>query len=183
MVERKTVKELLAESIKELMNEKTLQKITVQMIVNNCNLTRQTFYYHFKDKFDLVNWIFMTTIDHISESSSPYHPWNEVLGEMLNVMKKDKKFYVNAMNCEGQNSFYQYITEYTHITYVKELTKRLDSNNLSEEMLFSIEFNSYGAVGMIYNWIKNNMSIEPYKLGDNIVNNMPQCMKIHFLDK
>jgi len=55
MIGRKTIKELLAESITELMNEKTLHKITVQMIVENCNLTRQTFYYHFKDKFDLVN--------------------------------------------------------------------------------------------------------------------------------
>lgn len=181
MIERKTVKELLAESIKELMNEKTLQKITVQMIVDNCNLTRQTFYYHFKDKFDLVNWIFRTTIDHISESSSPNLPWSNVLGEMLVVMKNDKRFYVNAMNCEGQNSFHQYITEYTRIAYVRELTKRLDSNHLSEEMLFSIEFNSYGAVGMIYNWIKNNMSIEPCKLADSIANNMPQCMKVHFV--
>jgi len=180
MIERKTIKELLAESIKELMNEITLQKITVQMIVENCNLTRQTFYYHFKDKFDLVNWIFRTSIDCITESSSPNLPWSSVLGDMLFVMKKDQKFYVNAMNCEGQNSFHQYITEYTRIAYARELTKRLDSHRLSEEIVFSIEFNSYGAVGMIYTWIKSNMSIDPYNLAECIANNMPQCIKIYF---
>lgn len=180
MIERKNIKQLLAESIKELMNGKSLHKITVQMITDNCDLTRQTFYYHFEDKFDLVNWIFRTNIDNISATSSPNIPWVGVLSEMLVSMKKDQKFYVNAMNCEGQNSFHQFITEYTRIAYVKELTKRLDSNSLSEEMLFSIEFNSFGAVGMIYNWIKNNMSIPPYEVAVNIADNMPQRMKQYF---
>ena len=59
---------------------------------------------------------------------------------MLFVMKKDQKFYVNAMKCDGQNSFHQYITEYTRIAYVRELTKRLDSNSFSEEMFFYQKF-------------------------------------------
>lgn len=180
MIERKTVKQILSESLIDLMNKKSLNKITVQMIVDNCNMTRQTFYYHFKDKYDLANWIFGTNIDNITESSSPTLPWSIVLGEMLVVMKKDKNFYVNAMNCEGQNSFNHYINEYTRIAYIKELTKRLNNKTLNNDLLFSIEFNSYGAAGMICDWIKNNMASDPFELAKNIANNMPQCMKIYF---
>ena len=43
--------------MKELMKRKSLEKITVSDIVQNCGLNRQTFYYHFQDKYDLVNWI------------------------------------------------------------------------------------------------------------------------------
>ncbi|MHC1719548.1 MAG: TetR/AcrR family transcriptional regulator C-terminal domain-containing protein [Clostridiaceae bacterium] len=180
MIERQNIKQILAKSIIELMNEKKLQKITVQMITDNCNLTRQTFYYHFQDKFDLVNWIFRTLIDDICTNSSPSLPWSRVLGDMLAGMKKHQKFYVNAMNCEGQNSFHQFITEYTRIAYAKELTKRLDSSDLSDEILFSIEFNSYGAAGMIYSWIKNNMTTDPYELAVRIADNMPKPMMEYF---
>jgi probable dihydroxyacetone kinase regulator len=180
MIERKSIKHLLADSIKELMNEKPLQKITVQMIADNCHVTRQTFYHHFLDKFDLVNWIFCTNIDSIVSGSPRELPWRMVLAEMLLCMKREQKFYVNAMSCEGQNSFHQFMTEYTRVAYVKELTRRLSSESLSDDMYFSIEFNSYGAVGVIYKWIRNNMSEDPHKLAKSIADNMPQLMKEYF---
>lgn len=180
MIEKKSIKQILADSIKELMNEKPLKKITVQMIADNCQLTRQTFYHHFLDKFDLVNWIFCTSIDSIVSCSSHELPWRTVLAEMLMSMKQDQKFYVNAMSCEGQNSFHQFMTEYTRVAYAKELTRRLSSEDLSEDMLFSVEFNSYGAVGTIYKWIRGNMSEDPYKLAKSIADNMPQLMKEYF---
>ncbi len=74
------IKQILSESLIDLVNKKSLNKITVQMIVDNCNMTRQTFYYHFKDKYDLANWIFRTNVDNITESSSPTLPWSIVLG-------------------------------------------------------------------------------------------------------
>jgi len=180
MIERQNIKQILAKSIIELMDEKKLQKITVQMITDNCDLTRQTFYYHFKDKFDLVNWIFRTLIDDICINSSPSLQWSMVLGKMLEDMKKHQKFYVNAMNCEGQNCFNQFITEYTRTAYAKELTKRLDSKDLSPDMMFSIEFNSYGAAGVIISWMKDNMATDPYELAVKIADNMPGRMKEYF---
>ena len=50
----------LSESVKELMKSIPLDKITVTQIVNNCGTTRQTFYRNFKDKYDLVNWHFLS---------------------------------------------------------------------------------------------------------------------------
>ncbi len=50
-------KKAIAVSLKDLMKKKSLAKITVSDIVKNCNLNRQTFYYHFKDKYDLLHWI------------------------------------------------------------------------------------------------------------------------------
>ena len=180
MVNRKSIEELLADSIKELMNKKPLQKITVRMIAENCQVTRQTFYRYFPDKYALVNWIFRTNIDNIVRNSSRELPWSHVLAQMLISMKEDQKFYVNAMNYEGQNSFHQFITEYTRVAYEKELCNRLDPSLIDDKVRFSLQFNSYGAVGSIYNWIKGNMAEDPYLLAKNIAENMPQNMKIHF---
>ena len=52
---RKT-KERLAASLKKLIKEKPLSKITVQNIADDCNINRKTFYYHFEDIYDLLKW-------------------------------------------------------------------------------------------------------------------------------
>ena len=53
-------KKALADALKQLMAEKPLQKISVGDICERCNMNRRSFYYHFRDKYDLVNWVFYT---------------------------------------------------------------------------------------------------------------------------
>ena len=49
-------KQALANSLKSLLQKKTLNKITIKDIVDDCGVNRQTFYYHFQDVYDLVDW-------------------------------------------------------------------------------------------------------------------------------
>ena len=51
-------KNAIAQGFKELMEKKAFAKITVSDITSKCGLNRQTFYYHFQDKYELLNWIF-----------------------------------------------------------------------------------------------------------------------------
>ena len=56
--ESNITKKVLAKALKNCMQTKSFAKITVMDICEECGMNRKTFYYHFKDKFDLVNWIF-----------------------------------------------------------------------------------------------------------------------------
>ena len=58
MADSVITKKAIAESLKKLMKEKPFEKISVAEICEECGLTRKSFYYHFKDKYDLVSWIF-----------------------------------------------------------------------------------------------------------------------------
>ena len=58
MADSNITKRTLASALKELMESTPFTKITVSDICAKCNMNRKSFYYHFKDKFDLVNWIF-----------------------------------------------------------------------------------------------------------------------------
>ena len=60
MADSNITKRALAASLKELMAEQPFDKINVAQICQRCNMSRKSFYYHFKDKYDLVNWIFDT---------------------------------------------------------------------------------------------------------------------------
>ena len=55
-MKRKTTKEILAESFRELAENRPVDKITIQEIVDNCDYSPATFYRHFKDKYDMIAW-------------------------------------------------------------------------------------------------------------------------------
>ena len=68
MADSNITKRALATSLKELMLEQPFDKINVAQICARCNMNRKSFYYHFKDKYDLVNWIFDTCLLYTSPS-------------------------------------------------------------------------------------------------------------------
>lgn len=49
-------KRALEASLKNLLLKKPLSKITINDITEDCGINRMTFYYHFKDIYDLVEW-------------------------------------------------------------------------------------------------------------------------------
>ena len=57
-MKRKTAKEILSDSFRELAETKSVDKITVRDITENCGYSPATFYRQFKDKYDLVEWIY-----------------------------------------------------------------------------------------------------------------------------
>lgn len=114
-------KRVLADAIKELMVEIPMEKIKIGDIVNHCNMNRQSFYYHFKDKYDLVNWIFYTEFVTDLQSSIDKQGW-ERLEYMCQFFYHDQVFYSNALRVKGQNSLAEYLNKviYTIVYYDME---------------------------------------------------------------
>ena len=75
-------KQLLAQSLQELMATTPLEKISVNDIVDHANVGRNTFYYHFEDKYDLVNWYFQSGITRFLVELSAYSNWNALLAAL-----------------------------------------------------------------------------------------------------
>lgn len=123
MSDSQITKRALAEAMKELMQQKPMKKISIGDIVKQCNLNRQSFYYHFKDKYDLVNWIYNTEFivkvkDNLSMSS-----W-DFLQSLCEFFYENKTFYTNAFKVSGQNSFSEYFIEVMHpmlVVYLKDV--------------------------------------------------------------
>ena len=65
MADSNSTKSALADAMKKLMVRKSFAKISISDLCEECGLNRKSFYYHFKDKYDLVNWIFDTEITKI----------------------------------------------------------------------------------------------------------------------
>ena len=72
-------KRLLAQSLMDLMTTTPLEKISVNDIVDHAGVGRNTFYYHFEDKYDLVNWYFQSGVTQFLVERSAYASWNALL--------------------------------------------------------------------------------------------------------
>ena len=85
-------KQLLAQSLQELMATTPLEKISVNDIVDHANVGRNTFYYRFEDKYDLVNWYFQSGITRFLVELSAYSSWNALLAALETYFLENKVF-------------------------------------------------------------------------------------------
>lgn len=165
-------KYLLANGIKELMQTTPLAKISIKDISDFCNISRNTFYYHFKDKFDLVNWIFYTEITPKISEISDLENWHHGLISLCLYMKENKKFYINALNTEGQNSFSDCLMDFYQTLITNILTTYSQDINLSDMDIHIISrFYSHSLIGIILDWAKDGMNTDPTYAID-IINNL-----------
>ena len=102
-------KELLAQSLTELMVTTPLEKISVNDIVEHAGVGRNTFYYHFEDKFDLVNWYFQSGATQFLVTRGHYASWSTLLTDLEEYLLQNKTFYVNALAYTGQKSIQHHI--------------------------------------------------------------------------
>ena len=103
-------KRALVDSFKKVLRKRPFKKITVKDITDVCGINRMTFYYHFKDKYDLVNWMFYTefvVFVREKENKDPY----DLLLNICTYFENNKKFYRKIIKYDGQNSFFNYFYE------------------------------------------------------------------------
>ncbi len=166
MSESITTKNAIAAGFRTLMEKKSFEKITISDITDECGLNRQTFYYHFKDKYDLLNWIFYNEIITPLAKEYTIDKWSEALLHILYILKNNSKFYTNALNTSYSNEFRQYLFNATSNLFSGIIDSVMNEEPISDdEKRFIAEFMSYGVSGSIINWILTGMKASP----ENIV--------------
>lgn len=149
-------KNALAASMKRLMRQRPFEKISVSDICNDCGINRKSFYYHFRDKYDLVNWIFyvgfITEID-----MSHYESGWELLEDACKYFYREREFYRAALRIEGQNSFKDYLIE-TAEPVARFFTQDILSR--SKDDAFDIAFMSDALLAGIVRWLSGGYDHE-----------------------
>lgn len=169
MSESMITKKAIADGFKGLMEKKAFEKITIADITSSCGLNRQTFYYHFQDKYELLNWIFYNEVMTIITDGVTFENWNDKLLQMLIIIKNNVKFYTNALSTEYGNEFRNYI--FCVITELfNDIIDRLSRGYYIDkaDKQFISEFYSYGVSGTIMKWIISGMKESP----ENIIIHM-----------
>lgn len=162
----------LAKAIKELMITKPLDKISVTDIVKVCEITRPTFYRHFQDKYDLVNWYFEKLATESFEQMGVSLSLREGLQKKFELMKKEDVFFISAFSSQAQNCLIDYDYEYIYQFY-KGILKRHGMEQLEDELDFLLRMYCRGSIFMTSEWSQNGMKLSPEKMADYLVDAMP----------
>lgn len=95
-------RERMAQSLKKYMQKKPLEKITVREITDDCNLNRQTFYYHFQDIYALTTWMFQQEASELLKSSTGCENWKEGIILTLRYIHENATVWNCAVNSLGR---------------------------------------------------------------------------------
>ena len=150
MSEAGTTKKALAAAMKALMSEQPFQKITVSDICDRCGMNRKSFYYHFIDKYDLVNWIYYTEFVETVTKEALSTPW--ALSEAVCVyLYENRRFYANALTITGPNSFSEYFASL--LRPLIEFQIPSDTVNDAEDAAFRETFISDAFIVSLRRWL------------------------------
>lgn len=161
----------MANALKGLMQTKSFEKITVSDITNECKIHRQTFYYHFQDRYELLDWLLYNELLVPFIGNFSLDNMYDKLYNMFEEMQKNKTFYQNALKINNDDlSHYisRVITEqFTEL--IKNLAKDNGFVNVNKETnTVMAEFFGYGISGVVISWAVKGMKESPREMTDRI---------------
>ena len=179
MADSNITKRALASALKELMREQPFAKISISDICDRCDMNRKSFYYHFKDKYDLFNWCFDTEfIECVNPSagqSEMDERW-ELLERACAYFYENREIYRNALKVKGQNCFSDHLREFCFPILKARITE-LAGTELADD--FAANFFADAALCAIARWLMDRECTPPeefvYKL-KRLVQNGAICI-------
>ena len=150
-------KRALEQSLKNLLLQKPITKITINDIAEDCGINRMTFYYHFKDIYDLVEWSCEEDARKAIEGNKTYGTWEQGFLNVFYAVRENKPFILNV---------------YRHVSREK-----------IEQYLYRVK---YGFVGLMLEWIHQNMEPDPEEIVSRLSNliegDVKRALEKHCLD-
>ena len=158
-------KRQLADSLKMLMVKKNLKKITVQEIADGCGANRYTFYYHFKDIYDLLMWMFQEEALSLIKTSENCLTWQEGFRLFLRWITENNSVCKCALNDIGQEALREMFYQETKHLMTLFLAYAKGSHQVSDEYLaFLGDLYMAALSGILLEWIRRDLDFSEDQL-------------------
>ncbi len=155
-------KRALEASLKHMLLKKPLDKITINDIAEDCGINRMTFYYHFKDIYDLVEWSCVEDATRALEGKKTYDTWQQGFYQIFEAVLDNRPFILNVYHSVSREQVELYLYKLTYdllIGVVEE--KAAEMAVRDEDKRFIADFYKFAFVGLMLDWIKNDMKEDP----------------------
>ena len=133
--EEKTEDKII-KSFKKLVNEYSFDKITVTMIAEDVGISRPIFYRHFKDKYELMDYMLYNEVTKELEVLLEHNMILEAIKYLFTHIINEAKLYRKLFETTGQNSFEQVMIE-QFTSFFKEHLKIFDTDQIPDNPMLS----------------------------------------------
>ena len=182
-MKRKTPKEILAASFQELAATKSIDKITIQEIVENCGYSPATFYRHFKDKYDLIAWEHARSVAEIVDQvGEDDYPWKQTLYDGARLYFENKDYLTNLLqHTSGHDSFMRYMTEINCAVLEKYILSVNGSQELTHEEMMVVKMYCHGIIGLACEWILGQIDTTIEEIAEVYEQSVPEPLRKYLL--
>ena len=158
-------KKAIEASLKNLLLKKPFDKITINDIAEDCGISRMTFYYHFKDIYDLVEWACEEDVKKILEDKDDYKTWTQGFLNLFEEVLKNKPFILNVYRSVGREQVENYLYKIVYDLFLNVIEEKAQGMTVrDEDKEFVADFYKYAFVGLMLDWVKNGMKEDPHKI-------------------
>ncbi len=162
-------KRALEQSLKNLLLQKPLSKITISDIADDCGINRMTFYYHFKDIYDLIEWSCEEDARKALEGKKTYDTWQQGLLQIFEAVQENRAFILNVYRSISREQVENYLYKLTYQLLIGVVYEQAAGMSVREEdQDFIATVYKYAFVGLMLDWIKNDMKADPAVIVDRL---------------
>ncbi|MDT8717861.1 TetR family transcriptional regulator C-terminal domain-containing protein [Clostridium sp. 19966] len=172
-------KNALALSLKQLMKQTPVNKITVKMVTDTCGVTRHTFYNHFHDVYALLQWIFENEVVEELDQCCSLSNWKEGLFLVLQYTIDNKTICINTTKSLGREHLEMFLCNtFTEVLggVIKDITREMDIDEKIKKE--TAVFFSYAITGQFLEWINTGLR-EKKKI---LLTELKECLAVQYLE-
>lgn len=163
---------MFADHLEVMMASMPLSKVRVAMLCARCGVERRVFYYHFKDKFDLVAWMFEQDRAAAAATCGPYT--QEFYAQAHRFLWERRDFYRRAFEEDVQNSIERYLLQFSVEANEAALRRYLGVAKLARAYAFEAHHFAHGNVGCVIDWLRGTLQTTPEQLAASMFACMPK---------
>ena len=182
-LKRKTAKEILASSFRELAQTKSIEKITVADIAGNCGYSSATFYRQFRDKYDLIAWEYSQHItDIMNRMGEDGYTWEQTLIDGVRYFQENQAYLANLLqHTSGHDAFILYMSQINREALSHHIQAVCGKAELDPVIDMCVRIYSYGTVFMSCAWIMDSYPVTAEQLAEAFRSAVPLALKPYLL--
>jgi probable dihydroxyacetone kinase regulator len=157
-------KAAIIDSFKQLLNKRSIDKLTVKGICEHCDVNRQTFYNHFTDIMDVFKSMFFGELLIEIAQNRTFETWSGGFLTTLNYLKKNSKMVLHVYNSsywtEANTAFTNFSARLLD-DVVGECVEKMKVKLKDKDKKFMVNFYRHVFNGLMIDWISEGMKEEP----------------------
>jgi Transcriptional regulator len=165
----KNAKEMFAESLKKMLEKKPLNHITVKDIVEDCGVSRQAFYYHFDDIYQLVEWIFTEEATEALANNRDIDTWQQGYCHVLEQMQRNKVLVTNVFSSISRDYLENFMYNVLYAIIYPVVEEQAEGYVIDDShKAFIARFYSLAVVAIGLDWVRKGMKECPAEIAEQV---------------
>lgn len=157
-------KQAISSALEQLLKTKPFSKITVNELAEECGISRMTFYYHFQDIYDLLEWMVNEELEAFLQETDSAE-FLQGMHYLFHLLLEKKPLVLNMYHSVPRERMEAYVYRVTERILLPYINRRLAGKLLStEDRQCIVDFCKYAFGGFLLNWVAGGMTGNPEEI-------------------